>query len=53
MAINPNYETIGKSFVQQYYALFDGDVTQRSGLGSFYSVCLLLLLLLFYILFLY
>lgn len=38
MAINPNYETIGKSFVQQYYALFDGDATQRAGLAAFYSV---------------
>lgn len=41
MAINPNYETIGKSFVQQYYALFDGDATQRAGLAAFYSVSLI------------
>ncbi|KAI1287804.1 putative nuclear transport factor 2 [Halotydeus destructor] len=35
--MNANYESIGKTFVQQYYALFDGDVTQRANLGSFYS----------------
>ena len=38
--MNPSYEQIGKTFVQQYYALFDGDVTARAGLANFYSVCL-------------
>ena len=37
-AMNPNYEQIGKTFVQQYYAMFDGDVSLRSGLANFYSV---------------
>lgn len=36
--MNPNYEQIGKTFVQQYYAMFDGDVSMRTGLANFYSV---------------
>ena len=35
--MNPNYETIGKTFVQQYYALMD-DSTQRPNVANFYSV---------------
>ena len=37
MALNPNYEQIGKSFVQQYYALMD-DSAQRPNVANFYSV---------------
>lgn len=37
MAINPNYEQIGKQFVTQYYAMFD-DANQRANLGSFYTL---------------
>ena len=37
--MNPNYEQIGKTFVQQYYAMFDGDAAVRGGLANFYSVC--------------
>jgi len=36
MTLNPNYEQIGKTFVQQYYAMFD-DSAQRAGLANFYS----------------
>lgn len=36
--MNPNYDQIGKSFVQQYYAQFDVDAAQRANLGVFYSV---------------
>jgi len=35
--MNPNYDQIGKSFVQQYYAQFDVDAAQRAALGVFYS----------------
>lgn len=35
--MNPDYENIGKVFVQQYYAMFDGDVTHRAGIANFYS----------------
>jgi hypothetical protein len=35
--MNPNYEQIGKTFVQQYYAMFDGDASIRTGLANFYS----------------
>lgn len=37
MALNPQYEAIGKGFVQQYYALFD-DPTQRPNLVNMYNV---------------
>ncbi|EAA04212.2 probable nuclear transport factor 2 [Anopheles maculipalpis] len=36
MAINPQYEEIGKGFVTQYYALFD-DSTQRPSLVNLYN----------------
>jgi len=37
MNMNPNYEQIGKSFVLQYYSLFDQDVAARATLANFYS----------------
>lgn len=37
MALNPNYEQIGKTFVQQYYAIMD-DNNQRLNVANFYSV---------------
>lgn len=37
MALNPQYEEIGKGFVTQYYALFD-DSTQRPTLVNLYNV---------------
>nr|CAI5829345.1 unnamed protein product [Callosobruchus analis] len=37
MALNPQYEAIGKGFVQQYYAFFD-DPTQRQNLVNMYNV---------------
>jgi hypothetical protein len=37
MALNPNYESIGKAFTQQYYQLFD-DPTQRHQLVNLYNV---------------
>uniref|UniRef100_A0A1A9UHZ3 NTF2 domain-containing protein n=1 Tax=Glossina austeni TaxID=7395 RepID=A0A1A9UHZ3_GLOAU len=36
MTLNPQYEDIGKGFVQQYYALFDNPV-QRANVINFYS----------------
>uniref|UniRef100_A0A182PF40 NTF2-related export protein n=1 Tax=Anopheles epiroticus TaxID=199890 RepID=A0A182PF40_9DIPT len=36
MAINPQYEEIGKGFVTQYYALFD-DSNQRPSLVNLYN----------------
>uniref|UniRef100_U5EUE6 NTF2-related export protein n=1 Tax=Corethrella appendiculata TaxID=1370023 RepID=U5EUE6_9DIPT len=36
MALNPQYEDIGKGFVQQYYAMFD-DPNQRNALVNFYN----------------
>ncbi|XP_053987388.1 nuclear transport factor-2 isoform X2 [Megalopta genalis] len=36
MALNPQYEVIGKGFVQQYYALFD-DPAQRPNLINMYN----------------
>ncbi|XP_037936943.1 probable nuclear transport factor 2 [Teleopsis dalmanni] len=36
MALNPQYDDIGKGFVQQYYALFD-DPVQRANVVNFYS----------------
>lgn len=37
MNLNPNYEVIGKSFVQQYYAMLDNNDT-RLQVANFYSV---------------
>ena len=37
MTLNLQYDTIGKSFVQQYYMMFD-DATQRANLVNLYSV---------------
>ena len=39
MALNPNYDAIGKAFVQQYYALFD-DKNARPNLVNLYNVSL-------------
>ena len=36
MALNPQYEAIGKAFTQQYYALFD-DAAQRPQLVNLYN----------------
>ncbi|CAD7090171.1 unnamed protein product [Hermetia illucens] len=36
MALNPQYEEIGKGFVQQYYAMFD-DPALRANLVNLYS----------------
>lgn len=37
MALNPQYEVIGRGFVQQYYAMFD-DPVQRANLRNIYNV---------------
>lgn len=37
MALNPNYDAIGKAFTQQFYALFD-DPAQRQQLVTLYNV---------------
>ncbi|XP_028170446.1 probable nuclear transport factor 2 isoform X1 [Ostrinia nubilalis] len=37
MALNPQYDAIGKGFVQQYYTLFD-DPAQRATLANMYNV---------------
>ena len=37
MALNPQYDAIGKAFVQQYYMLFD-DPAQRHQLTALYNV---------------
>lgn len=37
MALNPQYDSIGKAFTQQYYAMFD-DPTQRHQLVNLYNV---------------
>ena len=37
MALNPQYDAIGKAFVQQYYTLFD-DANQRHQLVNLYNV---------------
>lgn len=37
MALNPQYEDIAKTFVQQYYALFD-DPNQRINLVHLFNV---------------
>lgn len=44
MGMNPNYEAIGKSFIQQYYAMLDSNET-RLQVANFYSVSLSGLLL--------
>lgn len=36
MALNPQYDAIGKAFVQQYYTLFD-DAAQRHQLSALYN----------------
>ena len=36
MALNPQYEAIGKAFTQQYYALFD-DAASRPQLVNLYN----------------
>lgn len=40
MALNPQYDAIGKGFVQQYYTLFD-DPAQRANLANMYNVSIL------------
>lgn len=35
--MNPDYDNIGKVFVQQYYNMFDGDVSARANIANFYS----------------
>ncbi|XP_065174209.1 probable nuclear transport factor 2 isoform X2 [Atheta coriaria] len=37
MTLNPQYEAIGKNFVQAYYSMFD-DPTQRVNLVNMYNV---------------
>lgn len=37
MALNPQYDAIGKAFVQQYYTFFD-DAAQRHQLSALYNV---------------
>ncbi|MCM2422715.1 ketosteroid isomerase family protein [Streptomyces sp. RKAG293] len=37
MATNPKYHDIGRSFVQQYYALLNGDAHARKSLANFYT----------------
>ncbi|KAH8272402.1 hypothetical protein KR026_001134 [Drosophila bipectinata] len=37
MSLNPQYEDIGKGFVQQYYAIFD-DPANRANVVNFYSL---------------
>ncbi|KAJ3642537.1 hypothetical protein Zmor_025305 [Zophobas morio] len=37
MALNLQYEAIGKGFVQQYYAMFD-DPAQRPSLANMYNI---------------
>lgn len=41
MALNPQYEEIGKGFVSQYYALFD-DPIQRPNLIHLFNVSIIL-----------
>lgn len=48
MNLNPNYEVIGKSFVQQYYAMLDNNDT-RLQVANFYSVSVLVTLAMFYL----
>lgn len=40
MALNPQYEEIGKGFVAQYYALFD-DPAQRPNLVHLFNVSMI------------
>lgn len=40
MALNPQYEEIGKGFVTQYYAMFD-DPQQRPNLVNLYNVSII------------
>ena len=42
MALNPQYDAIGKAFVQQYYTLFD-DANQRHQLVNLYNVSVMVL----------
>ena len=42
MALNPQYDAIGKAFVQQYYTLFD-DANQRHQLVNLYNVSVIVL----------
>lgn len=37
MSWNPQYDQIGKTFVQQYYTCFD-DPAQRASVAAFYDV---------------
>lgn len=37
MALNPQFDEIGKSFVTAYYAMFD-DINQRPNLIALYNV---------------
>lgn len=37
MALNPQYDAIGQTFAQQYYATFD-DANLRGNLINFYNV---------------
>lgn len=39
MALNPQYEDIGKTFVTTYYAMFD-DPNQRNNLINLFNVSL-------------
>lgn len=41
MALNPQYEDIGKGFVAQYYALFD-DPNQRPNLVHLFNVSMII-----------
>lgn len=41
MALNPQYEDIGKGFVQQYYAMFD-DPARRGDLVHLFNVSTIL-----------
>ncbi|KFM59776.1 putative nuclear transport factor 2, partial [Stegodyphus mimosarum] len=36
MTLNPQYDTLAKTFVQQFYGMFD-DPTRRASLASFYN----------------
>ncbi|XP_023220501.1 probable nuclear transport factor 2 [Centruroides vittatus] len=36
MSLNPQFDTIGRSFVNQYYLMFD-DPAQRANLANFYN----------------
>lgn len=34
--MNPEFKTIGESFIQQYYTMFDSDIMTRASLANFY-----------------